>query len=161
MRLSRQFQTCLFKKKKKISRAQKAPNVKQTISTPSEVFLHITNVASVSFIRLFLFVSWFLLVSVFLRSNFFLKKISRFEIVSIASFHTTTNVYPPQPTYWVLYLHARIFNRNQLRKSLLFMIIFLNRFCQWESLLFMRTFLSLSFLWKFLLFMRISLNPFL
>ena len=118
---------------------------------PSHKFLCVQKLLPLLFfVRIFLF----LLVNVcfwvfsYAQNLFVKKKVNRLEIVSIASIHYTTDVYPPQPAYWGLYLHAFIFICDHLWESLFFLKIFLNPFYLWELFWILFIFKNLFFLWK-------------
>ena len=120
MRLSGQFQACLFVYfLTKRFRAHKN-------TSHLEVYLRVKNCCLCCLVlAYFCSVSWFSLVTCICARIIFSskKKINRLEIVRIASFCNTTKVYPYQPTY-------RKFTCTHL---FLFVIICENLFFLWES----------------------------
>ena len=86
MRLSRQFQVCLFFLRKNFEWKREYQNAKQTISTLLEVFAR-KKIApfTISYSLIFVLLVGFCLWCVFRVRKFFLKKIFRLEIVLITS----------------------------------------------------------------------------
>ena len=92
MRLSRQFQACLFLFYEKISSVQKRKSTKTNKQKQRKVNKKQKKQRFFACIKTSKRVE---IGGAFCT----LKKINRLEIVLIASFYYTTNVYPYQPTY--------------------------------------------------------------
>ena len=131
MRLSRQFQACLFFYEK-ISRAQRHSQaninqenkIKQTRNNKGNNFFR---AQSSKRVKVTCFVFWCFLSA----RNLFVRKINRLKIVLVASFHYTTDVYPYQPAYRASILYAFVFICNHLWDS--FWIFFIYDHL-WESI---------------------------
>ena len=110
MRLSRQFQACLFFFffTKRFRAHKKHQNIKQATFTLLEFCAREKVLPLLFSVSLFLF-CWFIFAcDVFLcaRNLFVRKKINRLEIELIISFYYTTDVYPYQPTHGAsIYMH--------------------------------------------------------
>ena len=111
MRLSRQFQACLFFSNKKISCTQKhsQANINQqnkTKQTLNNLGNNFSREQTSKRVKVACLPFWFFLCA----RNLLVKKINRLEIVLITSLYYTTNVYSYQPTYQAsIYTHLFLF----------------------------------------------------
>ena len=135
MRLSRQFQACLFFFYEKISHTQKHSQakinqqnkIKQTLNNKGNNFLLVQTSKRLEVVC---FTSWCFLCA----QNLFVKKVNRLEIVLMTSFYYTTDVYPYQSTHvsshylYALFLFLTIC--ENLFESFLSVIICENLFFQ-------------------------------
>ena len=107
MRLSRQFQACLFFLQNDFpcTKSTKRQN-KQLSSFLMQKIVAILVQCLLIFVLLFHFCLW----HAFLHGNLFVNKMNRLEIVLITSFYYTTDMHPYQPTYWAsIYTHLFLF----------------------------------------------------
>ena len=125
MRLSRQFQVCLFFYKK-ILNAQKAPKRKTNNFCLPRSFCAREKLLPFLF-ACFCFVGWFLFVTCCRAFKNFRTKKQAWNYLDNLIYYTT-DVYFYQLTLWRIRLYALIFMCDHLWESLLFMRIFLNLF---------------------------------